>query len=364
MSFPTTFESILEAIEAIDPIAYAKTRNHEDGLVTRLSPYISRGVISTRMVMASIAKRSYSAWQSEKLLQELAWRDYFQRVGQAYPGLYKTAIKQEQAHVEDHLIPAAVAEGRTGIEAIDRNIGLLISTGYMHNHARMYTASLACNVGRSHWMTASRWMYYHLLDADVFSNACSWQWVAGAFSSKKYYANQENINKYFNSRQRNSFLDVDYAAFEQMEVPQTLQEKIPFDSLTQLPATPIPTIDPNIQTLIYNQYQLDPLWRKDEEANRILLLEPSHYKTFPVCERTIQFVLELSRNIKGIQVFVGEWESLVELMGPEPKPIRFKEHPLFRHYQGEADERDWMFPKVQGYYPSFFSYWKRCGGKW
>jgi deoxyribodipyrimidine photo-lyase len=60
----------------------------------------------------------------------------------------------------------------------------------------MYIASLACNVAQSQWRIPAKWMYYHLLDADWASNALSWQWVAGTNSNKKYFANQNNINKY------------------------------------------------------------------------------------------------------------------------------------------------------------------------
>jgi deoxyribodipyrimidine photo-lyase len=96
----------------------------------------------------------------------------------------------------------------------------LKQTGYMHNHLRMYVAAIACNIGHSHWHLPARWMYYHLLDADWASNALSWQWVAGSFSSKKYYANQENINKYCHTQQRNTFLDVSYEAYETMPTPR------------------------------------------------------------------------------------------------------------------------------------------------
>mgnify|MGYP006195700273 CR=1 FL=1 len=60
----------------------------------------------------------------------------------------------------------------------------------------MYLAAMVCNNAKSHWLTPARWMYYHLLDGDLASNALSWQWVAGTFSHKKYIANQQNINKY------------------------------------------------------------------------------------------------------------------------------------------------------------------------
>lgn len=66
----------------------------------------------------------------------------------------------------------------------------------MHNHLRMYIAGTITNVSHAHWRVPSLWLYSHLLDGDITSNTCSWQWNAGTFSSKKYLANQENINTY------------------------------------------------------------------------------------------------------------------------------------------------------------------------
>ena len=71
----------------------------------------------------------------------------------------------------------------------------------------MYIASIVCNIAKSHWKLPSKWFYYYLLDGDLASNNLSWQWVCGANSSKKYYANQENINKFCFTKQKNTFLD-------------------------------------------------------------------------------------------------------------------------------------------------------------
>ena len=124
---------------------------------------------------------------------------------------------------------------QTGIEALDQALLEFYDTGYVHNHMRMYLASVACNIGQSHWKVPAQWMYYHLLDADWASNALSWQWVAGSNSHKKYYANQQNINRYFFSEQKNTFLDVPYEQFEHMEIPEVLAE-------TEVPEwqTPLP----------------------------------------------------------------------------------------------------------------------------
>ena len=80
--FPTDYESILSKINAIQPEKYSKTRNFLNGDITYLSPYISRGVISTKQLMDAVLKNGFTFLQSEKLIQELAWREYYQRVWQ------------------------------------------------------------------------------------------------------------------------------------------------------------------------------------------------------------------------------------------------------------------------------------------
>ena len=358
MPFTTDYKAILATIDNIDPIAYGKTRNFIDGAVTRLSPYISRGVVSTRLIMERTLNRGYQPAQIQKFMQELAWRDYFQRVAMTHPDLLEKDIIQPQPRRQKKGIPISVDQAKTGIEGIDQAIQDLYQTGYMHNHCRMYTASLVCNIGRYGWETPARWMYFHLLDADFASNACSWQWVAGAFSRKLYFANQENIDKYCRTNQRGTFLDVDYAHIEQISAPEILTETVSPAFETELPITPNPHIEPSKPVLIYNIYQLDPEWRKEEDANRILLLEPSHFKRLPVCDRTLKFALDLGSNIPGLQVFVGEFDDLMRLSNSNN--IRFKEHPLFNHYKGLQDDRDWMFPDVTAASGGFFGFWKKC----
>lgn len=354
--FSTKIDEILEKLEGIDPVKYGRTRNFLDGAVTKLSPYISRGVISTKQVMESVLARNYKPYQIEKFLMELAWRDYFQNVWLTR-GIH-TDIKQMQPDVNNSSMPKAVIEGTTGIEGIDRGVSDLYETGYVHNHLRMYIASVTCNIAKSHWKIPAKWFYYHLLDADWASNACSWQWTCAAFSSKKYYANQENINKYCGTDQNGTFLDVAYSAFAELPVPEVLQELETPILRTDLPKTAAIEIDRSLPTFVYNFYNLDPYWRTDLNANRVLLLEPSHFEKYPVSERSIDFALNLAGNIERIQVFVGEFAELRSQHAIED--IYFKEHPTATHYEGTQEERDWMCPEVRGFYPSFFSYWKKC----
>ena len=73
--FPTDYGAIVERMEAVDPQAYARTRNYVNGAVSYLSPYISRGVLSTRQVYLSLRARGFDMNSAEKFISELAWRD-------------------------------------------------------------------------------------------------------------------------------------------------------------------------------------------------------------------------------------------------------------------------------------------------
>ena len=353
--FPLSYAEILQRIRGIDPVKYGSTRNYINGSVTYLSPYISRGVISTSLILSEVLKKGYKPAQIEKFIQELAWRDYWQQVWIAKGTAIDKDLKHPQTPVSNHSISKSIVDATTGVEALDKGIEGLYETGYMHNHLRMYTAAVACNMAQSQWNVPAQWMYYHLLDADWASNALSWQWVAGSNANKKYVANQDNINKYCFTNQKNTFLDVPYEAFTSMQIPEVLEETPPIELKTPLPKHTDLVVD---TTCIYNFYNLDPLWKKEDSVNRILLLEPSHFESYPVSQKTIDFILNISKeNINGIQIYVGEFKDLIT--DYKLTNIYFKEHPLSQHYQGTEESRDWMFD-VKGYFPSFFSFWKKC----
>lgn len=356
--FAVNYSEIISQIEVIDPIRYGKTRNYIDGAVTKLSPYIARGVISTRQVALSVLSRGFKPYEIESFLKELAWRDYFQQVWIALKDEIDQDIKQAQSNVANYQIASNIVEAKTGIQAIDEGIRNLYHTGYMHNHLRMYVASLACNIAQSHWLMPAKWLYFHLLDADWASNALSWQWVAGSFSSKKYFANQENINRYCYTNQRQTFLDIPYEDFANLLIPKPLTELIDWKMETSLAKQKDLALNLDLPTYIYNFYNLDPHWDSHILANRVLLLEPSFFQKYPVSDSTIDFVLNLANNIPNIQIFVGEFGDLSKQT--TCKTIHYKEHPTNQHYQGILHQRDWLFPQIIGYYPSFFNYWKKC----
>ena len=351
----TAYHSILDKVNQIDPIAYGRTRNYIDGAVTYLSPYISRGVISTKMILEHVLAKGYKLNEISPFVKELCWRDYFQRVGQHRD--VNSDIKHPQETVSNREISVDIVNAKTGITGIDKAIETLYHTGYMHNHCRMYTASLVCNIAKSHWHLPAQWMYYHLLDGDWASNACSWQWVAGSNSSKKYFANQENINKYTHTLQQDTFLDKSYEALEKMDIPNQLQPTQGLFLRSVLPQTTSIHIDNSLPTFVYNYYNVDPLWKQGVEGNRILLLEPDFFEAYPVSNKCIDFLLALTKNIPGIQLYVGSFEFLVSKY--QLDKIVYKEHPMNLRYEGIVESRDWIVDSVADYYPSFFAYWKK-----
>ena len=188
------------ALAAVDPVAYGASRNHLDGAVTRLSPYLRHGVLSLDEVRNHALATVADPRQAEKFIQELAWRDYWQRIYLAHPDriwndveAYKTGFDASEYDTD---MPADIIAARTGVACIDQFITMLHETGYLHNHARMYLAAYIVHWRRVRWQAGAAWFLENLIDADPASNNLSWQWVASTFSKKPYIFNLENVAKY------------------------------------------------------------------------------------------------------------------------------------------------------------------------
>ena len=368
-AFPSDYESVLARINSIDAIQYAKSRNYLDGSVTYLSPYFTHGVISTRDVFDSIMQR-YSLKQAEKLIFELGWRDFYQMAHRWHGEGMFNDIRQAQEPIRSQQIPQAVVDANTGISVIDAAIKGLYETGYMHNHARMWLASLICNVAQVHWSEPAKWLYYHLLDGDLASNTLSWQWVAGSFSSKKYYANQENLNKYSSSYQQATVLDTSYAALPELEVPEHYKTTASLTLSTPLPASTINSVTTDKPILLYHIWMLNPTWQVDVDATRVLILEPSFFKRFPMSQKRLNFVLSLAKEIQGLEIFVGELDELIgldkalDVENSMKSSVKSIEHPALKHWKQfqnlQLEKQSSIFQPAFKEYRSFFAYWKAC----
>lgn len=184
----------------IDPVAYGRTRNYLDGAVTQLSPFITHGVLSLSLVRDAVLSRVPAAADAEKMVQQLAWRDYWQRLYLSMGDriwkdveAYKTGF--EPSDYAD-VLPDDIATAQTGVAAINHFITELTQTGWLHNHARLYLASYICHFRRVKWQAGARFFLTHLLDGDPAANNLSWQWVASTFSHKPYYFNLENLQRF------------------------------------------------------------------------------------------------------------------------------------------------------------------------
>lgn len=189
-----------EALRKIDPVAYAKTRNFLDGNVTKLSAYIRHGVLSLGEIREYVLKRVKNPNDANKLIQELAWRDYWQRL---YVKLENGIWQNQEEYKTGYLpadytakLPEDITTGTTGLVCIDSFSQELRTTGYLHNHIRMWLAAYIIHWRRVEWQAGAKWFLQHLLDGDPASNNMSWQWVASTFSHKPYFFNRENLERY------------------------------------------------------------------------------------------------------------------------------------------------------------------------
>lgn len=190
----------LARLRAITPRDYARTRNFLDGAVTGLSASLRHGCVTlaeARDVALALVDRDEDA---HKLVQELAWRDYYQRVyGVIGEGVWRDREEWKTgrpASAYARELPGDVRTGETGLACMDSFVRGLLEQGTMHNHARMWFAAYLVHWRTVHWAVGASFFLEHLLDADAASNNLSWQWVASVFSHKPYFFNRENLERF------------------------------------------------------------------------------------------------------------------------------------------------------------------------
>jgi deoxyribodipyrimidine photo-lyase len=188
----------LQALAAYDVADYGTRRNSLTGPVSRLSPYLRHGMLSLVEVKEHIqARYQHQPKQCEEFLRQLAWRDFFEKV-LAWHGLGLLEDLEEAKHSVErqHALPADIAEAATGLPCMDGMLKELFSTGYLHNHERLWFAAYLCHFRGVRWQTGATLFRQYLLDGDWASNSASWQWVESTFANKPYFMNKDNIARF------------------------------------------------------------------------------------------------------------------------------------------------------------------------
>jgi deoxyribodipyrimidine photo-lyase len=195
--FPPTLEAARARLAQVRPLAYACSRNHLDGAVTRLSPYLTHGFLSMPQVVQAVLAQ-HDLGMEHKLMFEFGWREFFHHAwrldGEYIFSSLHEGVLPESAYAAE--LPQDIRQACTGLPVIDQAVRTLYETGYLHNHARMWLASYVVHLRKVHWRAGADWLYAHLLDGDLASNHLSWQWVAGTGSRKPYLFNADNVARY------------------------------------------------------------------------------------------------------------------------------------------------------------------------
>ena len=190
---------------------YSKLRNFDFGPENRtnisgLSPYITHGVINEKEVIEkSLSKFSFS--KNEKFIQEVLWRTYWKGWLELRPNVwtdYVAELNKIREEYKDNQNYKNAIDGKTNIECFNYWVTELKENNYLHNHTRMWFASIWIFTLELPWQLGAEFFMQHLYDGDAASNTLGWRWVAGIQTQGKHYlASEWNIKKFTNNRFNN-----------------------------------------------------------------------------------------------------------------------------------------------------------------
>ena len=192
-------------------IDYSKLRNFDYGPENRtnvsgLSPYISHGIINEIEIINKSLKK-YSFVKNEKFIQEILWRVYWKGWLELRPNVwldYLNDLKKIKENFKNNQNYLIAIDGKTNIECFNYWVNELKENNYLHNHARMWFASIWIFTLKLPWQLGAEFFLQHLYDGDAASNTLGWRWVAGIQTKgKNYLASEWNIKKFTNNRFQN-----------------------------------------------------------------------------------------------------------------------------------------------------------------
>ena len=213
---------------------YSKLRNFDFGPdkrdnVSCLSPYVTHGVLNEiEIIKKSLDKFSFS--KNEKFIQEVLWRTYWKGWLELRPNVwsdYLIDLRNIKEKYKDEKNYQNAIEGKTNIDCFNEWVNELKNYNYLHNHTRMWFASIWIFTLNLPWQLGAEFFMQHLYDGDAASNTLGWRWVAGVQTQGKHYlASEWNIKKFTNNRFKNVKLN------ENVQVKPSNNNIIIFDGET------------------------------------------------------------------------------------------------------------------------------------
>lgn len=276
--------------------AYAAGRNTDRGAgrhshVSTLSPWTRRRLV-LEQELAEAALAAHGPEAAQKFLAEVFWRGYFKGWLERRPQVwdsYRAGLEADLAALDRRGAKAvARAEaGETGIAPFDGWVQELVETGYLHNHARMWFASIWIFTLGLPWRIGADFFLRHLLDGDAASNTLSWRWVAGLHTRGKFYAAREdNIARFTDGR-------FQLRPGTLAEVTAGLEATEPEGLPPLMPLRPVAAPDPGLPTLLLmtdEDGRIDDFTPSTLDLRAVLALEATHLRSpRPVAEAVAAF---------------------------------------------------------------------------
>ena len=278
-------------------INYSKLRNFDYGPTDRvnvscLSPYISHGIINELEIINESLKK-YSFIKNEKFIQEILWRIYWKGWLELRPNVwldYLNDLKKIKEYFKNNQNYLNAIEGKTSIECFNYWVGELKENNYLHNHARMWFASIWIFTLKLPWQLGAEFFMQHLYDGDAASNTLGWRWVAGIQTQgKNYIATEWNIKKFTNDR------------FQRIKLNENakpiLNEKT--YSITNRDFTNVEILEDKTLLIFENNLSFEISDFKYNKFKKILLIDhKNNYRTINLSEKVMNFKSDLLENQK------------------------------------------------------------------
>ena len=275
---------------------YSKSRNFDLGPNNRsniscLSPYITHGVVNELEVIdKSLKKFSFS--KNEKFIQEVLWRVYWKGWLELRPNVwsdYLIELEKIRSELKNNQNYLDAIEGKTNIECFNQWVNELKENNYLHNHTRMWFASIWIFTLELPWQLGAEFFMQHLYDGDSASNTLGWRWVAGVQTQGKHYlASEWNINKFTNNRFKNIKLNENAKPISSDKIYSVTNKSFENSEISE---------DKNL-LIFENNMTFEFSDFKEHKFKKILLVSNDTNRTIKLSEKVLKFKANLLKDQK------------------------------------------------------------------